>query len=585
MEDAEAYKAAMGETADYSIDSFADIVEAIHVVQNEIGITGTTALEASTTIEGSINSMKASWQNLLTGFADGTQDLGSLVDQFVQSVATVASNVVPRVIETVPRVIEGIGTILSEAIPAGIGILEDAFAQVPEVIQSFMESSIDTMGPSLIGQIADLIGRIATAFSEHFPAILEKGKELIQHLIDGILAKIPDIGNNLPKVIDAIVTFFATNYQSIMSAGASIIGHLISGIISNLPEIAIAAVKIIASFVASVTANFPKILAAGLSLIANLLAGILQGAVNLIAQAGKIAANIVSEFAKIVGQMASIGANLITGLWNGITSKVSWVISKVKGVASDILGAIKGVFKEHSPSKATEEMGAFLAIGIANGIEDNADEAVKAAETMSEKILAAAEKGLEDFKKHNDLSLQDEVEFWRTIVDYTEDGTDSRIKAEEKYYDALDSFKKKHEDYVDSIMKSMDLFKEFTKNEEVTGQDLVMNLFNQVTSLNKYKNTLAELETKIGHTALFQELKEKGVGSLGELEALNALSIDRLGYYSSLYDTKASIAESMSPYAAAVNNYNFTFNSNSELNSSEARRQSKQAYNDMILGF
>lgn len=98
---------------DYSLDSFADITEAIHVIQTDIGITGTTAAEAATTIEGSLNTMKAAWTNLLTGVADDTANLNELIDNFVESAATALENILPRI----EQILAGIGQLIEKLAP------------------------------------------------------------------------------------------------------------------------------------------------------------------------------------------------------------------------------------------------------------------------------------------------------------------------------------------------------------------------------------------------------------------------------------------------------------------------------------
>jgi phage-related protein len=129
IEDANRVKEANGEMADLSIDSFADVTEAIHIIQTEMGITGTTATEASTTIEGSVNSMKSAWENLVTDLGKGNADIGESVDELMDSVETALDNIIPAVQqilenittaipEIIPRVIEGLSSIITEVLPS-----------------------------------------------------------------------------------------------------------------------------------------------------------------------------------------------------------------------------------------------------------------------------------------------------------------------------------------------------------------------------------------------------------------------------------------------------------------------------------
>lgn len=584
LSDAEAYKASMGETADYSVNSFADIVEAIHVVQDQMGITGTTALEASTTIEGSLNSAKAAWQNLLTGFADSDQDLGELIDRFVESVVVASENILPRIAETVPRVIEGIGTLIQEAIPHLMEYVKGIWEGIPSMIESFGNLLLEN-APILFEYIASLVSSIGEAISTNLPQILNKGVELINNLVNGIISGIPVLLQNLPQIIQNIVSFFATNASQIIQAGAKILGNLVRGIVSAIPQIVASAPTIIGSFIGAIISNLPQVISAGLSIISNLASGVLSGIGDIISAAGEVVNAAISEFEGAVSELFNIGAELINGLWEGISSKIEWVKQKVSGFADSVISTFKRVFQIFSPSRVTKEDGKNLALGLIAGLEEKKELTGKKAEEVAQIVLDAAEEKLSEYKNINDLSIQDEVDYWKTIVECTESGTDARIKAEEKYYTALKSFKQQHEDYVNSIMNQVSLFSEFTRNESVTGQDLISNLFSQVSGIESYTKTLQELEGKIGGTALFEELKNKGIGSISELEAINSLNASRLDYYVSLYDQKASAVEKLSPYSEAVTNYNFTFNSPSALSASEARRESTRAYNNMVLGY
>lgn len=168
--DANKVKQANGEMADLSIDSFADITEAIHIVQTEMGITGTTAKEASTTIQGSVGMMKASWKNLLVGVADDTQDFGGLMDNFVDSVGTAAKNILPRV-ETI---LGGIGSLV-ELAPAllqsalsGIQTILVSGLNVPQgLTDNIMHVFDNTVAAieNVLGAVKDAIGTIGSALS------------------------------------------------------------------------------------------------------------------------------------------------------------------------------------------------------------------------------------------------------------------------------------------------------------------------------------------------------------------------------------------------------------------------------------
>lgn len=181
--DANKVKQANGEMADLSIDSFADITEAIHIVQTEMGITGTTAKEASTTIQGSVGMMKASWKNLLVGVADDTQDFGGLMDNFVDSVGIAAKNILPRV----------------ETILGGIGSLVEGLA--PVVAQA-VPQLVTTILPSMASAAASLLKAFAGSLVELAPALLQSGLSGIQTILVSGLNVPQGLADNIMHVFD-----------------------------------------------------------------------------------------------------------------------------------------------------------------------------------------------------------------------------------------------------------------------------------------------------------------------------------------------------------------------------------------------
>lgn len=152
LEDAERIKASQGEMVDYSIDSYADMVEAINVVQTEMGITGTTAEEAASTIQGSIGMAKGAWENWLVGLGDETADLKELTDQLVDSVATAASNIIPRLGQIAESIVE--------ALPDVLGAIA---REIPPLFSQFVGPIIDGISQAIndqLGTHVDLLGGI-----------------------------------------------------------------------------------------------------------------------------------------------------------------------------------------------------------------------------------------------------------------------------------------------------------------------------------------------------------------------------------------------------------------------------------------
>lgn len=196
IDDANALNAAQGKLTEYSIDSFADIVDAIHDIQTEMGITGTTAKEAATTIQGSMSAAKAAWHNLLIGIADDNQDFDALVDDFVDSVYTAADNILPRIEKSLDGVLKLANTVAGKILPRVISVISK---QIPNLVKTGAEiilalgkgivDNADSILNSLVKTVKEIVPKIATAFKTLVPKIADAAGDIIVEL-DGMVEKV-----------------------------------------------------------------------------------------------------------------------------------------------------------------------------------------------------------------------------------------------------------------------------------------------------------------------------------------------------------------------------------------------------------
>lgn len=191
---------------EYDISSYSDIVEAIHVVQTEMGITGTTAKEASETIQGSVNAMKAAWQNLVTGLADENADLDKLMDDFVGSIETVGKNIIPKIKTILKGVSKLINSAVKELLPMIIQVIVDSLPDLTtagvELIVALLQGIAQAI-PQLIAAIPDIVDALVTALQENWPAIKEAGGKIIEALVLGIVDMGWYLGTALLKLLDS----------------------------------------------------------------------------------------------------------------------------------------------------------------------------------------------------------------------------------------------------------------------------------------------------------------------------------------------------------------------------------------------
>ena len=208
IDDANALNAAQGNYTNYTIESYADIVDAIHTVQTEMGITGTTALEASTTIEGSIGAMKAAYQNFVTGLGDQNADIGALTEELIQAAGTVAENVLPVIENVVKNIAE---TVKKQGPDMITKFVAYATEKLPEVLKLGIQLIVSLVKglaqnlPELLRGTLALVDAIISAFLDSLPDIIEVGKDIVRGLWEGIKAMASWIGEKVSGFVGGLV--------------------------------------------------------------------------------------------------------------------------------------------------------------------------------------------------------------------------------------------------------------------------------------------------------------------------------------------------------------------------------------------
>ena len=233
IDDANALNAAQGKYTNYSIESYADIVSAIHDVQVEMGIYGTTADEASTTIQGSVSSMKAAWVNLLVGIADDNANFKTLTEQFVDSLVTVGENIIPRI----NIIIQGLTQLITEAsqtiIPLAVQILLE---NLPSIVAAGMDLIIALVSgildniDMLIDCVLEMVDVIVDNLIDNLPKLIDGGIRLIAALANGLIRAIPNLVSKIPQIISSIVKGLISGIPAIFDVGKNIVEGLWNGI-------------------------------------------------------------------------------------------------------------------------------------------------------------------------------------------------------------------------------------------------------------------------------------------------------------------------------------------------------------------
>lgn len=328
---------------EYDISSYSDIVDAIHIVQNEMGITGTTAKEASSTISGSLASAKASWQNLLTGIADGNQDVGGLITQFFDSIVTVADNIVPRIAQvmgTLPQLItdlvpklltkvsELIDILLPVVVDGAVSLLNAIVQVLPQLVTSILNalpaliSGIEQVFYAIVDALPQLMTVICEALPVLIPQLVDALVNMIVYLATHIAEIIQPLIDNLPEIIIAIVNALMDNLPALIEGAV----QLVIGIVQAIPQIIMALIEALPTVIQSILEG-----------LWNALPLLLEGIISIVGEIGTAIWDILSGFFTALGEWFG-------GLWESIKTIFAPVVEWFGNLFSTIWNSIVSVF-------------------------------------------------------------------------------------------------------------------------------------------------------------------------------------------------------------------------------------------------
>lgn len=349
---------------------FSDVITAIHAVQENMGITGTTAKEAATTIEGSVGMMRAAWDNLLVGIANDNGDLGSLTYEFADTVETALSNILPRVkiiLGGIGQVIADMGTIIAQTLPEMIStVLPSLISAGAQLLVGLVAGIISAL-PQLAASVPEIVSALYTSIVSAGPQLATAGTQLLSMFTSGIETGIPDLISRLPQIIEGILNFIAENLPSILDMGVQILTSLQDGIINSISSLVSSLPQVISAITGFIADNLPAIVNAGISVLVNLASGIVSAIPQLVAVLPQIISAIVNGVGNLMGSIVDIGENIVQGIWEGIQNMATWIKNKVTGFFSGIVDGVKGLLGIHSPSTVFADMGKNMALGLGGG--------------------------------------------------------------------------------------------------------------------------------------------------------------------------------------------------------------------------
>lgn len=435
LSDAEKFSAAQGKVRDFSVDSYSDIVEAIHIVQDEMGITGTTAEEAATTIEGSVNMAKAAWDNWLAGLGNEDADMEGLTDQLVQSVVIAGKNIIPRVGQimttlgqTVADYAPGVGLYLRNALisvlPEAVqGPMRDAFAGVDKVIGkltgvfndnlkpaadaadsvfSAISSGVKTFGDNVNDLVLPAIDTLSPAFNDFFGAIqtAQPLLEFIANIIGVGLAAAISVAIKLFAAITEVVAFVITGFAQLYEDISGFVTGVVNFFTVDLPN----AINTLVQWFAQLPGNIAAFLS---TVITNVVAWVANMASNAVSAGSRFISGIAGFLSALPGNIASWLSGVISTVVGWVSQFASNATSAASQFASNLINGLASI-----PGQVTS-IGSNIIQGMVNGV-------TRAAGRLIDSVKGAVDDAINAAK--NLLGIHSPSRVFRKIGQYTMQG-------------------------------------------------------------------------------------------------------------------------------------------------------------------
>lgn len=258
IDDANKLNAAQGKATNYTIDSYADVVSAIHDVQNAMGITGTTAKEASTTIQGSINATKSAWSNLVTGIADDNANFEQLISNFVDSATTAASNIIPRI----EVALNGAAKLIESLVPP---------------IMAELPSLIETVLPQLAQSAVNIVQTLVTGISANAAQLIDSAIQIITVLCNGIYQMLPTVAQSALEIVLTMVSKLNENLPQMLDTAGQMLIAFVKGVSEHLPDVMLAAASIVETLLTYFVQHLPDIVTGAMQMGDAVIDGIIDG--------------------------------------------------------------------------------------------------------------------------------------------------------------------------------------------------------------------------------------------------------------------------------------------------------------------
>lgn len=342
----------------YDIANLSDVYNAIHVIQTELDVTGTTAKESATTISGSMASMKAAFDNFLNGSGSP--------EQLSNSITTFISNVSNVILKLAPSILSGLSTLFQNLVP-----------QIGKLIMNML------------------------------PQLFTSAQELISSLLKLISENVQPLSDTIVSLFISLTNFIVENLPMIVDVALQIILALASGIAENIDDLIPTIVDVVLKISEILLDNIDLVIEAAFKLLLGVAKGIVKAIPKILEHIPTLISKILKAFGVDLSKFLDVGTNIVKGIWEGISKSFTWIKDKIKGWVGNVTNFIKKLFGIHSPSKVMkEQIGENLGLGIAEGIDDTVINVERAMKGLSKKVETSVNPIINPTANSNPLIIQ-----------------------------------------------------------------------------------------------------------------------------------------------------------------------------------
>lgn len=573
----------------YSMESLSETLKTVGIdldkMKNSLSAVGVSEEEFSAALNKSGGDAKEFAKMLLEG-----ADSGITYDDVLQAMGgdlvglQVAFNNTTGAAEAMAATqldnLAGDITIFNSALSNAKIIISDVLSPALREFVQFGTASIQQLSAAFqVGGLSGSMETLGSVISDALSMIVEKAPDAIQAGVSLLSAVAYGIISSLPEMVNAAVSIITTlgddlkeNLPTLIPTAIEMILEFVEMILDNMDQINDASVGILEALGEGIINSIPILLEKAPIILAKLVGAILDlqfkmrdAANGLVTELGKAIIDFLPEILTIgydivkhvgdeiidnVSEMDMPGKQIIIGLWEGISSYLGWLRDKVTGAINMIKGWFTGKdgFDVHSPSKWAKEIGAMVSIGLAKGIDSETGEVKKSAEQVARDTYSTLKEWADRQTKYLDLSYGEQVELWQEIQSQFVEGSEQFADAEEKIFDlreqAASKYQRSLESRTNEILNWYSLFDAVPEKAEKSGDELLANLQGQVDSISGFFDKVSALAERDGvGQALVDEIKSMGPEAMDELDALLAMSDEKLAEYAALFEEKANLAQ------------------------------------------